>query len=60
MPTSDGSLRDVEDRVLKRPCMHYLPLSFASSDICICPAEYDESLAYGKHNGKGNNCIYKR
>jgi hypothetical protein len=35
-------------------------LSFASLDICICPVEYDDSLAQGKHNEKGDNCIYKK
>jgi hypothetical protein len=25
MPTSDGSLRDVKDRVLRNPCVHHLP-----------------------------------
>jgi hypothetical protein len=44
MPTSDGSLRDVEDSPQKSLCASSAILSFASLDICTCPVEYYESF----------------
>jgi hypothetical protein len=56
---SGRSLRAVE---VPRMSLYALSaiLSFTSLDICIRPVEYDESLAQGKHNEKGDNYIYKK